>query len=116
MSVAGQWALFYSWGCSGGYSQSTFTINNNGMFTTGDGFSGQWASNAGDIHLVFEPTPSAVYSGNVIGGAMNGLMSNFSIGEQGCWYATMAQIPAAFATAKKVERAEHLDSSGRKKK
>jgi hypothetical protein len=57
-----------------------------------------------------------VYSGNVIGGAMNGMMTNFHLGVQGCWYATMPKIPTAFATEKKVAQAEQLDSTGGKKK
>jgi hypothetical protein len=116
MSIVGEWALFFNFGCSGNYSQSTVTFNNDGTFQTGDGFSGQWSALAGNVQWVFEPTPSAVYSGNVIGGAINGMMTNLNIGAQGCWYATMATIPAAFATKKKVDQAEHLDSSGGKKK
>lgn len=116
MNIAGEWTLFYSFGCSGGYSQTTVTFNANGTFKTGDGYSGQWAANAGDVQWVYEPAPSAVYSGNVIGGAMNGAMTNFKISAQGCWYATTAKIPADFATQKKVERAEHVDSSGGAKK
>jgi len=116
MSIVGQWTLFYSWGCSGSYNQSTVNFANNGTFKTGDGYSGQWASLSGDVHWVYEPTPNAVYSGNVIGGAMNGMMTNFRTGGQGCWYATMAKIPPVFATEKKVEQAEHLDSGGTKKK
>jgi hypothetical protein len=49
MSIAGQWTLFYSWGCSGSYNQTSITFNANGTFKTGDGFSGQWATNAGDV-------------------------------------------------------------------
>src|SRR5215471_16940513 len=102
MSIVGKWTLFYSFGCSGQYNQSTVTFANNGTFQTGDGFSGQWASVAGNVHWVYEPTFSAVYFGNVIGGAMNGMMTNFKIGAQGCWYATITPIPAIFATEKKV--------------
>jgi hypothetical protein len=116
MSIVGTWKLFYSWGCSGTYAETTVAFANNGTFKTGDGFSGQWASLAGDVQWVYEPTPSAVYSGNVIGGAMNGMMTNFKLGEHGCWYATMATIPAGFATEKKVEHAEQRDSGGGKKK
>ncbi|HEX3525510.1 MAG TPA: hypothetical protein VH988_00455 [Thermoanaerobaculia bacterium] len=116
MSIVGQWTLHYSWGCSGSYNQSTVTFKNDGTFTTGDGYKGQWAMLAGNVHWVYEPTPSAVYSGNVIGGAMAGLMTNFSNGGQGCWYATFPTIPAAHATEKKVAGAESLDSMGAKKK
>jgi hypothetical protein len=101
---------------SGAYNQNSVTFNNNGTFKTGDGFTGHWASLAGDVHWVYDPVPSAVYSGNVIGGAMNGMVTNFHLGVQGCWYATIPKIPPAFATEKKVEQADHLDSSGAKKK
>jgi hypothetical protein len=57
-----------------------------------------------------------VYSGTVSGGVMSGMMTNFHLGVQGCWYATLAKIPEAHATEKKVEHAEHLDSLGAKKK
>jgi hypothetical protein len=116
MSIVGQWTLHYSFGCSGGYNQVTVTFNTNGKFQTSDGFSGQWALLSGNVQFVFEPTPSAVYSGNVIGGAMTGMVTNFHLGVQGCWYATTPTIPAAFATEKKVADAQQLDSSGAKKK
>jgi len=116
MSIVGTWTLHYSFGCSGTYAQATVTFNANGTFHTSDGFSGHWALLAGNVHWVYEPTPSAAYSGNVIGGAMNGMMTNFHIGAQGCWYATIPTIPAAFATEKKVEHAQQLDSSGGRKK
>ncbi|HWD97672.1 MAG TPA: hypothetical protein VG345_01485 [Bryobacteraceae bacterium] len=112
MGIAGQWTLFYSFGCSAGYGQTTITFDSNGMFTTGDGFSGQWASLAGDVQFVYEPAQSAVYAGNVIGGAMNGMMTNFRIKTQGCWYATTSKIPANFASERKLEGAEAVDSSG----
>jgi hypothetical protein len=115
MSIAGQWTLNYSWGCGGTYQQVPITFNADGTFGT-EPFSGQWALLSGNVHFVFEPTPSAVYSGNVAGGAMTGMMSNFQLGETGCWYATTATIPAAFATEKRVAGAEQLDSSGAKKK
>jgi hypothetical protein len=57
-----------------------------------------------------------VYSGIATGGAMHGMMTNFKLGEHGCWYTTIATIPAAFATEKKVERAEQRDSGGGNKK
>ena len=73
---------------------------------------GQWSVVGGNVQVVYEPTPSAVYSGNVTGGAMVGMMTNFSIGAHGCWYATTATIPAALAAKTKVAQAENVDSSG----
>jgi len=116
MSIAGNWTLHFSWGCTGGYSQTSLTINTDGTFKTGDGYHGQWAVLSGNVQIVFEPTPAAVYSGNVIGGAMAGMMTNFSLKGQGCWYALLPTIPAAQATEKKVASAESLDSAGTKKK
>ena len=54
MSIVGQWTLFYSFGCSGSYNQSTVTFDNNGTFKTGDGFSGQWALLSGNVHWVYD--------------------------------------------------------------
>lgn len=116
MSIAGQWTLHYSWGCSGSYSQTTLTFTSAGKFTDGFGGSGQWSVLGGNVQWVYEPTPSAVYSGNVIGGAMCGMMTNFHLGLQGCWYATTAQIPGAAATEKKVEDAANRDAAGNPKK
>ena len=116
MSIVGEWTLHYSWGCSGSYGQTTVTFTPAGKFTTGDGYSGQWAVVGSNVQFVFEPTPSAVYSGNVVGGAMSGMMTNFHLGEQGCWYATTIRIPVAFATEKKVEDAANRDTTGNLKK
>jgi hypothetical protein len=116
MSIVGKWTLNYSFGCSGSYNQSTVTFAANGTFTTGDGFSGHWYSLAGDVQWEYEPTfPSVIYSGNVVGGAMNGIMKNYKTNVQGCWYATISPIPAQLA-AEKVEKADTLDSSGAAKK
>ncbi|HXO28419.1 MAG TPA: hypothetical protein VOA80_13810 [Thermoanaerobaculia bacterium] len=115
MSIAGNWTLNYSFGCSGGYSQVPITFNNDGTWTSAP-FKGQWAVVGGNVQFVFEPTPSAVYSGVVTGGAMVGMQTNFNLGVQGCWYATTGTIPAAHATAKKVAHAEQLDLSGAHKK
>jgi hypothetical protein len=116
MSIAGNWTLHYSWGCSGGYGQTSLTFNANGTFNTGDGYHGQWTVVAGNVQFVFEPAPMAVYSGNVTGGAMVGMMTNLSLKEQGCWYATLPTIPAAQAVKTQTAHAEGLDSTGTKKK
>jgi len=116
MSIAGTWTLHFSWGCSGGYNSTSLTFNTNGTFNTGDGFHGQWSVVGGNVQFVYEPTPSAVYSGNVTGGAMVGMMTNFSFGGHGCWYGTTTTIPPALAAKTKVAHAENIDSSGGAKK
>ena len=116
MSIAGEWFLYYSWECSGSYIQTTVAFTSAGKFTDGGGESGQWAVVGGNVQWVYEPTPSAVYSGNVIGGAMCGMMTNFNFGEQGCWYATAAKIPTSAETAKKVEDAANRTASGNRRK
>jgi hypothetical protein len=116
MSIVGQWTLYYSWGCSGVYNHTSLTFLNNGHFNTGDGYTGQWATVGGNVQFVYEPTPSAVYSGVVTGGAMNGMMTNFKLAESGCWHANIDKIPAAAATEKKVEGAAQRDSGGGGKK
>jgi hypothetical protein len=110
MSIPGNWTLHFSWGCTGGYSQSPMTFNANGTFNLAP-YTGKWSSVPGVILWRFDQAPNTVYAGNVIGGAMNGMMSTF--GSQGCWYAITGTgtIPAASATAK-VEHAEKLDAAG----
>jgi hypothetical protein len=115
MSIAGSWTLHFSWGCTGGYGQTSLTFNANGTFATGDGFHGQWSVVGGNVQFVYEPTPSAVYSGNVTGAAMVGMQTNFHTGGAGCWYATTPTIPAAQAATTKVAQAAQVDSSGAKK-
>jgi len=116
MSIAGNWTLHYSWGCSGGYGQTSLTFNTNGTFKTGDGYQGQWAVVGGNVQFVYEPAPAAVYSGNVTGAAMVGMMTNFKLKGQGCWYATTTTIPAGVAAQSDVTHAANIDSTGAAKK
>src|ERR1700756_1196698 len=53
MSIVGEWTLHYSWGCSGSYAQTTVTFAATGKFTTGDGYSGQWAVVGGNVQFVY---------------------------------------------------------------
>jgi hypothetical protein len=106
MSVVGQWTLFYGWGCSGSYSQAAMTINANGTFAIGS-LTGKWVQVEGMVTWQFDN--KATYGGNVVGGAMVGLMSTFT-GLNGCWYAIKARAMAA-----KEEKPEY-DAAGNKAK
>lgn len=96
MSVVGSWKMFYDWGCDGGYSSTTWTINANGTFTT-PSYTGKWIQNGGVIILLYNSS-TTVYAGNVNGSAMVGAMTTFS-GLTGCWYATGPGAPSATAAA-----------------
>jgi hypothetical protein len=82
MSIAGNWVLHYSWGCSQSYAQANIALNGNGTFS-GPG-TGQWRQRDGSMMLSFDTGP-AKYGGTVDGAVANGAMSTFA-GLNGCWY------------------------------
>ena len=64
--------------------------------------------------LAFQPQPETVYSGFVSGSAMSGMMTNFSLGKQGCWHATLLKSAVEPSAEKAAPDAEPLDASGKK--
>ena len=53
MSVTGNWTLNYDWGCTGSYSTTSMTIDANGTWTNGQGYSGVWVQAAGMLTFKF---------------------------------------------------------------
>lgn len=97
--VSGTWSLYFDWGNSGSYSQTTITFSGNGTFTTGDGGSGSWNQLDGTITWTF--STAASYAGNVAGNAMTGTMYR-----TGSWYAvnqSATAITMAKSSAKSYE-------------
>ena len=84
MSVAGNYVLHYSWGCSSTYSQSSISFNGNGTF--GGSLAGKWHQREGTLLLMFDAGP-AKYGGTMNGNVGSGAMSTFE-GSTGCWYLT----------------------------
>ena len=103
MSIAGNWVLHFSWGCTNNYSQENITFNSNGTFT-GPG-TGKWRQREGTVLLAFDGGP-ARYGGTVNGNVGSGAMSTFA-GMNGCWYlvkqGTAGLQPATGATAQSYD-------------
>lgn len=82
MPVSGNWALHYSWGCTGNYASAAIVFNSDGTFTGSN--TGKWRQQSGTIMLSFDSGP-AKYGGTVNGNVGSGAMSTF-LGFDGCWY------------------------------
>jgi hypothetical protein len=113
MSIVGEWILHYDWGCSGSYSQTGITFNNDGTFSTSEEEAGKWAQTDGMILFQFDQWDSirTNYGGNSAGNAIVGMMSTFA-GSNGCWYA----IRVGSTTMLAKERKPEFDASGKKAK
>jgi hypothetical protein len=108
MALPGNWTLFYDWGCGGSYGSTSMTINANGTWTNGQGYSGPWAQAAGMLTFKFNNS-NTTYSGNVASKSVTGIQSTFG-GSNGCFYMLEAGAPAAKAEA---HQKGHADSSGK---
>lgn len=108
MAVSGNWTLFYDWDCTGNYGSTSMSINANGTWTNGQGYSGQWAQAAGMLMFKFNNI-NTTYCGNLASRSVTGIQSTFG-GLNGCFYMLQAGVPTAFAE----ERGKHKsDSSGK---
>ena len=84
------------------------TINANGTWTNGQGYSGPWAQAAGMLTFKFNNL-NTTYSGNLASKSVTGIQSTFG-GSNGCFYMLEAGAPAAKAEA---HQKGHADSSGK---
>jgi hypothetical protein len=98
MAVTGTWTLFYDWDCDGSYSSTTFTVNNDGTFTSGGGLNGLWVQIAGMFVFTFNNSETT-YSGNLASKSITGVSTTFS-GLNGCFYMLQQGVPIAFAEAR----------------
>lgn len=74
--VKGAWTLHYDWNCTGTAFDASITFANDGTFTTGDGYTGQWVDGDGVIIFHFDGINTA-YIGKTAGGQVDGIMSTF---------------------------------------
>lgn len=95
MAVTGDWTLFYDWGCDGSYSKTTFKVNTNGTFNTGEGSSGSWVQIAGMFVFKFKGIDTT-YAGNLASKSITGVSTTFS-GLNGCFYMLQKGVPTSFA-------------------
>jgi len=108
MAVPGSWTLFYDWGCGGNYGTTPMTINANGTWSNGQGYTGAWAQSAGMLIFQFNNSKTT-YGGNLASKSVTGIMSTFA-GGNGCFYMLEAGAPTAHADALAKGKA---DSSGK---
>jgi hypothetical protein len=108
MPVPGNWTLFYDWSCAGSYGSTSMTINANGTWTNGQGYSGVWVQAAGMLTFKFNNS-NTTYSGNLASKSVTGIQSTFA-GLNGCFYMLEAGVPTAHAELAAKGKA---DSSGK---
>ena len=84
------------------------TINANGTWTNGQGYSGVWVQVAGMLTFKFNNS-STTYSGNLASKSVTCIQSTFT-GTNGCFFMLQAGAPMAAAEAHEKGKA---DSSGK---
>jgi hypothetical protein len=102
----GQWTLHYDWGYTENYFQAEMNLNGDGTLSLPPNRTARWVENDGKIMWRLDNSPT-VYSGDIIGQSMVGIMSTFQ-GRNGCWYATKGFSPTMAFEAHKPE----LDVAG----
>ena len=108
MAVPGSWTLFYDWNCDGSYSKTDMTVNADGTWTSGEGYSGPWVQVAGMFMFTFNNSETT-YAGNLASKSITGISTTFG-GLNGCFYMLQAGVPTTF-TAERVSG--KLDSLGK---
>lgn len=109
MAVPGNWTLFYDWNCDGTYSKTSMTVNANGTWSNGEGYTGPWVQVAGMFMFTFNNSETT-YAGNLASKSITGISTTFG-GLNGCFYMLQQGVPTTFA----AERASgKLDSLGKK--
>jgi hypothetical protein len=91
-SVAGDWSVYYDWGCTGSYSgPASMTFQTDNTFTISESGSpsyGRWSMTGKTVEFIFDDYPNSDYIGTVDSAStyIQGTMTN-SDGGSGCWYA-----------------------------
>lgn len=109
MTITGQWTLYYDWNSTGNYSSTSMTVNSNGTWSNGQGYSGQWVQVAGLFTFNFD-NGKTTYSGNWADRSITGICTTFT-GFNGSFYMLQAGVPKVFLQEEKVEG--HKDTSGK---
>jgi hypothetical protein len=94
-TLAGDWAVYYSWGC-GSFSETSWTLSADGTFYSAPvNRSGKWSVRGRDFVLAFPYGPFVVYTGTVdsTGESIAGTMAG-NDGSRGCWRAVKVSSPS----------------------
>jgi hypothetical protein len=109
MALPGTWMMYFDWTCDGGYGSTPMTVNANGTWTSGEGYSGVWVQAAGMV--IFDFSTGTIYTGNVASQSITGIQ-RAADGAVGCFYMLQAGAPTA---ADETRRAKgKADVSGKK--
>jgi hypothetical protein len=108
MAVPGNWTLFYDWGCDGGYGKTPMTVNSDGSFSNGEGYSGLWVQEAGMFLFTFNDSETT-YAGNLASQSATGTSTTFS-GLTGCFYMLQEGVPTEFVAGRAADKP---DAAGR---
>ncbi len=100
---------YFDWNCDGGYGDTPMTINADGTWTSGEGYTGVWIQAAGMVIFVF--STGTVYSGNVASQSITGIQRAAN-GGVGCFY--MLQAGALPAEREARRATGKADVSGKK--
>jgi hypothetical protein len=89
LSVIGNWDLYFDWSGSGtSYSHAVMTFKSDGTFTDNVGNTGNWTQSTDNGMIIWKyDNIETVYSGNVAGKTMTGIMNYFPSSINGVWYA-----------------------------
>jgi len=101
--------LYYDWNSTGHYGSTSMTINANGTWSNGQGYTGNWLQVAGMMMFEFNNSKTT-YAGNLADLSVTGIMSTFA-GLNGSFY-MLESVPAA-ATAAVERRHAKGDTSGK---
>lgn len=108
MPVPGNWTLNYDWTCDGGYGTTPMTIDANGTWSNGEGYTGQWVEAAGELLFKFNNSETT-YAGNIASQSVTGISTTFG-GLTGCFYLLQEGAPTEVAAVKRATG--KADSSG----
>jgi hypothetical protein len=108
MPIPGEWFLSFDWGCDGAYGYTTMTINADGTWTNGEGYTGQWVAVAGQLMFEFDNSRTT-YAGNLAGTSATGIQTTFG-GLDGCFLLVQEGPTAAFSESRRAEG--KADSAG----
>ncbi len=88
--LTGNWTVYYSWDCTGNYSEGTLAFYSDDTFNVDNDSAlwGTWSLSGKNVDFMFDEYPNTHYIGTVdsTGDYMSGTMDNYD-DMSGCWYA-----------------------------
>jgi hypothetical protein len=89
--ITGDWTVYFSWDCTGSYSEGTLVFYDDDTFNVNSDSTlwGTWSVSGSSVDFMFDEYPNTHYIGTIdsTGDYMDGTMDN-SDAMTGCWYAS----------------------------